>query len=424
MLRQIARTGCQWAGPFLVLASAMLAVPLLATGADWPQWRGPAGTGHSAETSLPEAWDVKSIAWRSELPGSGQSSPCVVGERIFLTSALESGKQRVVFCVDRNDGKLLWQKIAWTGEPEPSHKMNGWASPTCATDGERVYAFFGRGGGLFCYTIDGDLVWQRELGVFQGPWGTAACPFLLGDLVIQNCDAEADASLTAFDKRTGEIVWRTPRDNFRGWSTPLLIQAGDRQELVLNGHSGVRAYNPLTGVEYWFCKSFSGRGEPTITPAGALLVAVNGTPGDMYAIRPGGQGTVTDTHMAWHIPRKGGRDLPSPIVQGQFLIMSSMQGICTGHDISTGKPLWQERLGGNYAASPVAYQGKVFFLNEAGETVVIEPGPELKITARNNLDAPESEVFRASLSPSDGQLFIRSDRTLYCIGSRTSKLGK
>src|SRR5690606_21216749 len=119
-------------------------------------------------------WDAGSVTWKVSLPGIGQSSPILWGERIFLTSALDNGRQRVVFCVDRNDGRILWQRIAWTGEPEPTHKMNGWASSTCVTDGERVYAFFGRGGGLFCYTVDGDLVWSKALGQFEGPWGTAA----------------------------------------------------------------------------------------------------------------------------------------------------------------------------------------------------------------------------------------------------------
>jgi len=410
--------------PRLLSASLLLLLPtLLLADSNWPRWRGPRQDGHSAETGLPETWDAGSVTWKVSLPGIGQSSPILWGERIFLTSALDNGRQRVVFCVDRNDGRILWQRIAWTGEPEPTHKMNGWASSTCVTDGERVYAFFGRGGGLFCYTVDGDLVWSNALGQFEGPWGTAACPVLVDDLVIQNCDSEANASLTAFDKRTGEVVWRTRREDHRGWSTPILNEANGREELVLNGHTGVRAYNPRTGEELWYCKGFSGRGSPTVTPTQGVLVAVNGTPGDMYAIRPGGTGTVTKTHMVWHTPRKGGRDMPSPIAIGKYMAVINMQGICTCYDSTDGKTLWQSRLGGNYTASPIAYSGKVFFLAENGETTVIEPGPELNIVARNTLDPADDEVFRASIAPSDGQIFIRSDRALYCIGKRGNPKG-
>ncbi|MBI1830168.1 MAG: PQQ-binding-like beta-propeller repeat protein, partial [Planctomycetes bacterium] len=177
---------------------------------DWPSWRGPAGSGHSRETGLPTRWDAKAVVWRTALPGEGQSSPVVFGNRIFLTAALEKGKKRVVLCVDRHKGKILWQETAWTGTPEKSHGMNGWASATCATDGERVIAFFGKGG-LHCYSVQGKKLWSRDLGAFSGPWGTSACPILVGDLVVQNCDATTNAALVAVDKKTGTDVWRTKR---------------------------------------------------------------------------------------------------------------------------------------------------------------------------------------------------------------------
>jgi len=261
------------------------------------------------------------------LKGRGQSSPIFWDERIFLTTASSDGRERQVVCLNRNDGRTLWEKTAWTGEPESLHKMNTWASPTCATDGERVYAFFGRGGGIFCYSLDGELVWSKELGTFEGPWGTAASPLLVGNLVIQNCDADKDAYIVGLDKKTGQEVWRTPRDNFRGWSTPILVKVGDHEEVVVNGHTGPKGYDPATGKELWYCKSFNGRGEPTVTPGpGGLLCVINGLKGDIYAIRPGGQGTVTETHMAWHSPRKTGRDLPSPIVVKKTLLAMEQEG--------------------------------------------------------------------------------------------------
>src|SRR5215475_911965 len=150
----------------------------------WPCWRGPDGTGHSAESRLPVRWDANSIVWKTPLKGRGQSSPILWGDRIFLTSALDSGKTRLVFCVDRNNGKVLWEHEAWTGTPEASHAMNGWASASCVTDGERVVAFFGKGG-IHCYSVEGKPLWKRDLGSFPGPWGSSASPIIVGDLVIQ-----------------------------------------------------------------------------------------------------------------------------------------------------------------------------------------------------------------------------------------------
>lgn len=398
-----------------------LALPVLlhaadAASAEWPQWRGPRGDGHATERGLPVRWSAETVAWKVPLKGQGQSSPCVWGERIFLTSALEDGRKRLVMCLDRADGSLLWEHVAWTGEPEPSHRMNGWASSTCCTDGERVYAFFGRGGGLFCYTVDGELVWKKDLGSFEGPWGTAACPILVDDMVIQNCDADADAYLIALDKRTGEVRWKTPRENHRGWSTPVLIHIDGKRELVLNGHTGVRGYDPETGRELWYCRGFNGRGTPTVTPAHGLLYVVNGLRGDVYAVRPGGRGNVTTTHMAWHTPRRTGRDLPSPIVIDRYLLVMDMRaGILTCYDALDGRELWKERVGGQHTASPVAWDGLAFFLNEEGVTTVVRPGPKLDIVARNTVGATESEIFRASITPHRGQVLIRSQNRLYCV---------
>jgi outer membrane protein assembly factor BamB len=421
--RPVLANGC---GSRTVWGLALL-VPLALTSpvgaeSNWPRWRGPAGDGHSAETGLPVRWDARSVVWRTPLKGRGQSSPVVWGNRIFLTTALENGKQRIVLCVDRKNGHVLWEQVAWTGTPEKTHPMNGWASASCATDGERVVAFFGRGG-IHCYTVEGKPLWSRNLGPFEGPWGTAASPILVGDLVIQNCDAEKEASLIALDRRTGRTVWRTPRDvpDRGGWSTPVLVHAGGRDELVLNGASAVTAYDPATGKPLWSCRSFNGRGEPTATPGDGLVFLVNGLKGDMYAVRPGGQGDVTKTHMAWHTPRRGDRDQPSPIVVGDFVVVVDMAGFATCYEAATGKEVWKERLGGKFTSSPVAAGGLAYFQNDEGTTVVLEPGPTRKVVARNELGAPAGENFRASLTPSAGQFFSRSDRALYCIGGQPGK---
>ena len=401
------------------LAPLIIAIAYHSASADdgnWPRWRGPNQDGHTAETSLPVQWSADNIVWKTELPGIGQSSPIIWGDRIFLTSALENGQERLVFAVDRTSGKLLWKQSAWKGTPEPSHNMNGWASSTCATDGEVVVAFFGKGG-LHAYTVEGQHLWSRDLGQFAGPWGTAACPILVDDLVIQNCDADTDAQLIAVGKRDGKDVWRTKRRDHRGWSTPIVIDSGKRRELVLNGHEGVQAYDPATGSELWFCKSLTGRGEPTVTPVGDLLAVVNGLKGgEIYGVRPGGAGDVTATHMPWHTRRTGGRDCPSPIAIGNYILVCDMAGIAACYDAKNGRVLWSERLPGKYSASPIAAGGNAYLLNESGKTLVLEPGPTLKIVAESDLPAGRSEIFRASLTPCRGQLFARSTSVLYCIG--------
>ena len=398
---------------------AVLVLGTFTLGAElnWPRWRGPQQDGHSAETNLPVKWTAEDVAWKTQLSGSGQSSPVIWGERIFLTSALDQGKERIVFCVDRKSGEIVWKQTAWKGEPEPIHDMNSWASATCATDGEIVVAFFGRGG-LHAYTVEGKPLWSRDLGKFEGPWGTAACPIIVDDMVVQNCDADADACIRAFDKQTGKDVWRTKRRNHRGWSTPIVVQLGKRREIVVNGHAGVQGYDPKTGRELWFCKSFNGRGEPTVTPARDLLCVVNGLSGDIYCVRPGGDGDVTDSHMAWHTPRTGGRDCPSPIVVGEIMIVSDLYGVATCYDTADGGVIWKNRLSGQISASPIAAAGLVYFVNEAGKTLVLKPGPEFQVVAENEIAAGKDEIFRASPTPCDGQIFLRSTSVLYCIGKK------
>lgn len=406
-----------------VLVSAFAMCPALcATEPEWSGWRGPLQNGHASDASLPIKWGPESVVWEVSLPGKGQSSPVVAGDRIFLTSALESGRERLLMCLSRKDGKVLWSDAVWTGDPEPSHNMNGWASSTCVTDGERVYAFFGKGGGLLCYSVDGQPLWNKPLGEFEGPWGTAACPILFGDLVIQNCDADTNAFIAAFDKKTGNEVWRTKREDARGWSTPIVIKVAGRDELVVNGHSGVRAYDPALGEELWFCKGFAGRGTPTVTPAGDLLHVVCGLKGDTYAVRPGGSGDVTNTHMVWHRPRRTSRDLPAPIVIGRkSLVMDMRRATLTAHDITTGDEAWQERVAdaavtGQFCATPVTWNGVAFFVAESGQVFGIRPGATMEIVSVNEVDSDQNEIFRSSPTPDKGQILLRSDSKLYCIG--------
>jgi outer membrane protein assembly factor BamB len=406
---------------FCVIAVIILilaAVSPAAAEVNWPQWGGPDGSSHTTETGLPVTWSEQDIVWKAPLEGFGQSMPCVWGDQIFLTTALEEGHKRVVLAIDRASGKTLWQHVAWTGEPEPSHKMNGHASATCATNGKVVVAFFGRGG-LHAYKPGGEHLWSRDLGRFEGPWGTAASPIFYGDAVIQNCDSESpEAALVAVDARTGETVWSTPREVIRGWSTPVVIKTKDREELILNGHSAIKGYDPKTGRELWSCKSFSGRGEPVPAYAHGLLYVVNGLAGDIYCVRPGGEGDVTGTHLVWHTPRRAGRDLPSPVVIDHYLLACTMGGILICYDCQMGKEMWKERIGPKFTTTPLVSEGRAYFHSEEGDTVVVEPGEAINIVGKSRLPSESDELFRSSIVPCRGQLLVRSNKFLYCIGPK------
>jgi outer membrane protein assembly factor BamB len=402
---------------FLYLCFCLVFASGLANAADWPCWRGPHGDGHSDETNIPVKWNSSSIRWKCGLPGEGQSSPSIFGDKIFLTSALENGKQRIVLCVNRQTGKIEWDQVVWKGEPEKTHAINGWASSTCATDGERVIAFFGKGG-LHCFDMDGKKQWSKDLGSFEGPWGTGASPIIVDNLVVQNCEAEVDAKLMAFDKHTGDVVWSVPRDipDKGGWSTPVLIETPGRREIVLNGFYGVTSFEPTTGKQLWFCKSFAGRGEPTATPSDGRVFLINGLSGDAYAVRLGGTGDVTRSHMAWHTARKAGRDQPSPIVIDRFVLVASMDGILCCYDAEKGTELWKDRIVGKFTSSPIAANGLAYFQSDGGDTYVIKPGRNLEVASQNSIPTND-EIFRASLAPSGGEMFSRSNKTLYCLDS-------
>ncbi len=382
---------------------------------NWPAWRGPSGNGSSNLKELPVKWNDSNIRWKTDLPGRGQSTPVVWGNQIFLTAAEDDGSKRIVMGLDRASGKVQWQHTAWTGEPETTHQMNAYASATCATDGEVVVAFFGKGG-LHGYDLAGKQLWSRDLGTFEGPWGTAASPIIVGNLVIQNCDAEDKASIIGLDKKTGKTVWETPREKLRGWSTPLAVQTTSRTEIVVNGEHGVNAYDSKTGKELWFCKCDRGRGTPTVTPYNDMLIAVAGRPGDMVAMRPGGSGTVNATHEVWRTNRRGARDLPSPIVADDYLIVFSHHpGLASCYDAATGKELDTIRLKNKISASPILANGLIYIPNEVGEVFVVKPGSKLEVVETNRLTVSDDEIFRASITPSGNELLIRSDRILYCI---------
>lgn len=389
---------------------------------NWPRFGGPRGDFHSDDSNLIKKWDADNILWRTELGGTGQSSPVTWGDQIFLTTSEPAGDGKVnrfVMCLNRGDGSIAWKQLVATGPGEKIHKMNSYASASCATDGERVVAYFGPGG-LHCLDVKGSKQWSLELVNPTGPFGFGGSPIILGDMVIQNCDAAGPSYLLAVDKKSGKEIWRTPRKDSPkgGWSTPILIDTGVREELILNGEFGVQGYDPSTGKDLWWCRSFNGRGTPVPAWTHGLLITVNGKPGDIYAVRPGGSGDVTETHMAWHTRRGGGRDLPSPVAVGDYCFVVNMGGIGTLYDAASGKVIWQKRLSGNFSATPLVANGLIYALDEAGVTTIIRPGAEPAEVAKNSLgDAVGDEIFRAVITPSRSQLLLRSNTALYCIGN-------
>jgi outer membrane protein assembly factor BamB len=382
----------------------------------WSRFRGPAGTGHYSGPALPTKWGPENVLWRVEIKGEGHSSPCSWQQRIFLTSATDQARTRLVLALDSRDGRRLWEKTISCASPEKTHRLNSFATPTCATDGERIVAFFANAG-IHCFNLDGKPLWSQSLGEFAGPWGIAASPVLVGDRVIQNCDAQGASFLAGLDAKTGKIVWRTPRTDkpMGGWSTPVTIRTGARTEVILNSQSGVDAYDPATGKPLWHCRGFGGRGEPAPDYAHGMLFVLNGNPGDVYAVRPGGSGEVSDTHRVWHTPRKRIRDVSSPIVVGKYLFAIDMKGLATTYDATSGAELWSQRIAGAFTASPVEASGLIYLNDEAGQTLVIRPGPKLDLLARNSLGDHSDELFRASLAPIDGRIYFRSSRALYCV---------
>ncbi|MCH5375563.1 MAG: PQQ-like beta-propeller repeat protein, partial [Planctomycetes bacterium] len=339
MLRTIALAGCLGAAAPCQLVLS----PMAGAQSAWPRFRGSDGSGHATSTDVPIHWGPDDVNWRVELPGQGHSSACVWDQWVFLTAAIptDAGKvKREVLCLDCGDGHLIWKRVASVTDGEDLHKMNSYATPSCATDGTRVVAFFGRGG-IHCYDTDGQLLWSRDLGSFPGPWGVGASPIFVGDLIVQNCDAEGESALIALDKRSGETVWRTDRGNLPrgGWNTPILVDTPSRRELIVNGELGVNGYDPGTGRELWFCKSFNGRGTPTPAAGHGMLFVISGKAGDVYAVRPGGEGDVTASRMVWHTRRTGGRDLSSPILVDKYLFVVNMAGIASCYDCATGREL-------------------------------------------------------------------------------------
>jgi outer membrane protein assembly factor BamB len=414
----------------------VFAMPAMAR--NWPGWRGPSGDGRSPERELPLSWTTtENVHWKVPLPDEGNSSPIVWGKYVFVTQAQEkidwpppgaggqaSAYRRGLMCFDRADGKLLWHKEVVYKEKESTHPTNPFCAATPVTDGERVIASFGSAG-LVCYDFAGNEKWRRDLGKLEHIWGNASSPILYGDLAILWCGPGERQFLLAVNKTNGQTVWEhtepggnlgTDNKNWTGsWTTPVIARVGDHDELILCVPEKVKAFDPKTGKELWFC---SGLGPlfyttPVYTADGSV-VALSGFGGPALAVRAGGKGDVTAQRL-WHHTQKHPQRIGSPVVFGEKVYVINENGVVQCLDSSSGKDLFDKpRLNGAFWGSFVAAGDRLYVTNKTGDTFVLKAGVTYELLSKNALGEPVC----ASIAVSDGELFIRTYKHLWCIGEK------
>ncbi len=413
----------------LLLASVIsMAIADVANAADWKRFRGPDGSAISDEKGLPTEWsESKNIVWKTTLPGPGTSSPITQGDRIYVTAYSGYGLEpdqgdmnklmRHVLCLDRNSGKIVWQKEFKPLLPESTYRRgngsrHGYSSSTATTDGKHLYIFFGKSG-VYCLDLDGKEVWHTLVGNGLSGWGSSNSPVLYKNLVIVNASVES-RSLIALDKRTGKEVWRA--DNVRSsWNTPVFVDVPDRgTEMVLSASAKVIGLNPDTGKQLWHADVFSGYVCPSVVAQDGVIYALQRV---LVAIRAGGQGDVTKTHVLWETKR--GATVPSPVFyKGHIYWARNGAAYCV--DAKTGESVYQERLqpgSGTIYASPVIADGKIYYVSQQKGTYVVQAGPKFKQIAHNTF-ADDNSRTNASPVVSNGQLLLRTDKAIYCLGNK------
>lgn len=399
------------------LAATELSIVLPSTGAEkqWPRFRGPTGQGiavGSPSTEWPLEWsDTKNVTWKSQLPGEGNSSPIVWNDRLFLTSAADAGARRSLHAIDTKSGEIVWTYELPEHAIEPDVRdKNGFASATPVTDGERVIAYFGSGG-LICCDMAGKLVWKYETPKFNSLWGSGASPLLYENLVILIHDQNRAPSLAvALDKVTGEVVWSTERSQAMGWATPVVVRLADRDELLYAGGETLSAYDPRKGTLLWSLEGPTKEVVPTVVIGKHLIYSASGRQGPTLAVRPGGSGDVTDSHLVWTAVR-GGPHVPTPVyVDGKLFVVNDF-GITTCVDATTGEFLWQQRIRDKFSASGVLVGDTILFPSETGVTYLIRASAKYELIGQNTLPDP----ILASPAAIDGRIYLRSGKTLYCF---------
>lgn len=437
----------------LARTALILLAPLLWS-ANWPQWRGPEGTGVSPEKGVPAEWSAdKNIAWRAELAGLGVSSPVVWGDRVFITYQVGSGALRqgrhptfiqegnprdtgetplggaraqslddkiafVVAAHRASDGRKLWDyRIDAEGALPEVHEKRNLATSSPVTDGRHVYAWFSNGQ-LTALDMNGKPVWSRHLGkdysVFDLDWGHSSSPVLYGDRLILACYHRSSSYLLALEKTTGKELWKVGRGkDLKSYSTPLVIEPPSGPEVIINSSGTVEAFDPATGKPLWKYTEPTRFAVPMpVYHDGVLYMSRGYRSGPYMAMRAGQRGDITKDKLLWHV-ETGAPYTSSLVYDNGLLYMATEMGIVTCLDAETGERIWRERLGGIYSASPVAGDGKIYLFSENGETLVLRAGRKADVVARNKLDV------RVIGSPafSNGKIFIRGDRHLVAVGS-------
>jgi outer membrane protein assembly factor BamB len=434
----------------LLIALALAAWPPAAGADNWPQFRGPDGNSLSAAKKLPTQWaEGKNVAWKVKVPGIAWSQPITWGDKVFVTTAVTDKPVRPgakystgfdapakppdvpyrwqVLCLDLATGKPVWEKTVREGKPnKPIHPNNSYASETPATDGERLIAYFGMTG-LYCLDLSGKVLWSKDLGAYptQFNWGSASSPVLYGDRVYVQCDNEKASFLVALDKRTGDELWRVDRKERSNWSTPYVWKNKKRTELITAGGTRMRSYDPASGELLW---EMAGSGRTATTPVGDedLLYVdsydwLAGQTGVLAAVRAGASGDVslkagqtTSDAVAWSIKLKYFREASPLLYQGCLYVLEQHNAVLHCYDAKTGKEHFRERMPGTagFVACPWAGGGKVYCMDNAGLTAVLEPGPRFQVVETNALDGG---MFWASPAVADGRLLLRSVDHLYCI---------
>ena len=400
---------------------------------NWPQFRGPTGQGISDSTGVPATWDEKTnLAWKTAIHGRAHSSPVVWGDQVWLTSATEDGRQLFVLCVDKNTGKVLRDtKLFDVAVPQYAHPFNSYASPTPAIEQGRLYVTFGSPGTACLDTKTGKVLWERRDFVCNHWRGAGSSPVIWNDLVFLPFDGSDYQYLVALNKNSGETVWRVDRsidfqdidpntgkpqadgDWRKAFSTPRVVSFGDGKPVLLTlGSKALYACEPATGKELWRVEdreAHSGSATPVVGDGLIFINMGHGHP-ELWAVRPGGSGIVTDSHVAWkvrsNVPTRG-----SVLLHDGLIYMVDDGGIASCLEAATGKKVWGKRIGGEYSASPLYADGRIYFFSQDGKTTAIAPGREMKVLGESKLD----EGFMASPAVSGKALILRTKSHLYRI---------
>jgi outer membrane protein assembly factor BamB len=411
---------------------------------NWPQFRGTQALGWTDQQNLPAQWDLeasKNVKWKLEIPGVGHSSPVIWENQIFLTTAIGDpwnwrndaiSHSWRIYSIDKTTGKILWQQTASEGNPKTRrHEKSSQANSTPATDGKYVAAVMSSEG-LFVYSVDGKLLWKKDLG-FLNPglagdktshWGHASSPIIYKNLVIVQCDKHEDSYLAAYNLPDGKEVWRTARaDELPSWSTPTIYEGKNRVELITSGQF-VRGYDPMTGKELWRFSDPAEVKQPTPFVVNDVIIYTGGYPRGrpIFALRTGATGDISNkadqssnSNIVWKT-EKGGPYTPTPLAYNGYLYAVQNGGVLTCWDMKTGQLAYEQKLDGNYSASPIASDGNVYFTSEDGHIVVIKAGPKFELLSKNEMGAP----CYATPAISDKTLFVRTLEQIVAIETQAA----